>query len=82
MLVLPGEEKETQPVSYPPPPAPSPLQVALGNWYLHPGNNFGLWQVGRTARPLFLLPDQASFHPLPSGAAALSSPGVVTPVGV
>lgn len=48
---------------------PAPPQVALGNCYLHPGNNLGLWQVWRTSRPP---PD-----PLMESASIPSSPGLL-----
>lgn len=43
------------------PPHP---EVALGNWYLHPGNYFGLWLAsGENSQTLFLFPGRACSIP-------------------
>lgn len=81
MLVLPGEEKGTQLVSYPPPPAHPPTGCP-GQLVSSPRKQLQSQASGENSQTLFLLPGHACFHPLPSEAVALSLPGVVTPVGV
>lgn len=79
MLVLPGEEKGTQLVSYPPPPAPPPS--CPGQLVSSPRKQLQSQASGEN-NDLTPFCSQATPTSIPAlRAIALSLPGVVTPLG-